>query len=458
MKRFLSIFWALVFALTASSQEEKKAPDYGDFTVDAQVRARGEFRTGLGTMSDGSESPSLLVGDRVRLAFGWERKNISLKITAQHTGQWQDGGQKNTNGSIALHEAWAKMTFGKGFFVQAGRQVLSYDDERLFGAHDWVSTGRAHDALRIGWENERHRLHAIVSVNQTADALDDVVAAKASSTPRLYKNMQTLWYHLGRSEAPFQISALVSNQGVGDISGSGVHYMQTFGAYATFAKRKFFSDAAFYYQLGNDRTGTSVSAFLLNINVGLQFTPKWSLSVGDDYLSGDDGTSAKNKAFNLLYGSYHKFFGAMDYFGYGSAPAYGLNDVHAVCKFRPGEKFNMSLGVRWLATPNPIMDYLKNYYTNHRNNFIYHLSDEEIAYWKPLKGGEHRFGQNLGTEVDLEASYRPWKYVAIDAGFSVLVGTETVQLLRSSDTGTFLSWGWVSFDVNPTIFSTKHRR
>ena len=458
MKRILSIFGAIAFAMTALAQEGKTAPDYGDFTVDAQVRARGEFRTGLGTLDDGSEGPNLMVNDRVRLAFGWERKNISLKIAAQHTGLWQDGGQRNTNGSITLHEAWAKMTFGKGFFAQAGRQELSYDDERLFGAHDWAATGRAHDAFRLGWENERHKLHAIVSVNQTADVVDDIIVTKSTSSPKLYKNMQTLWYHIGRDEAPFQISMLINNQGVSDAGGNGVHYMQTFGAYATFAKRKFFSDASFYYQVGSDRAGTSVSAFLLSLNAGLQFSPKWSLSIGDDLLSGGDGKPGKNKAFNQLYGSYHKFFGTMDYFGYGSTPTYGLNDLHAVCKFKPGEKFDMSMAVRWLATPSPIMDYLKNYYTNHQNNFIYHLSDAEIVYWQPLKGGSHRFGQNIGSEVDVEASYRPWKDITIDAGLSMLIGTETVQLLRSSDTSTFLSWGWVSLNINPTIFSTRHKR
>lgn len=458
MKQFLTL-WAVVFAMTAFAQEGQTAPDYGDFTVNAQVRARGEFRSGLGTFDDGSKSPSLMVNDRVRLSFGWERKNISLKIAAQHTGLWQNGGQKGTSGTIALHEAWAKMTFGKGFFAQAGRQEMSYDDERLFGAHDWAATGRAHDALRLGWENTRNKLHAIVSFNQTADVVNDITdVGRASSAPKLYKNMQTLWYHFGRDEAPFQISLLVNNQGVSDAGGNGVNYMQTFGTNATFAKRKFFADASFYYQVGNDRAGSSVSAFLLSGNVGLQFSPKWRLSIGDDFISGSDGKPGTNKTFNLLYGSYHKFLGSMDCFGYGAIPTYGLNDVHAIAQFKPGEKFNMSMGVHWLATPNAIMDYLKNLYKNRQNNYIYHLTPEEIEYWRPLKGGEHRFGQNLGSEVDLEASYRPWKNVTIDAGFSMLIGTETVQLLKGSDTNTFLSWGWVSLNINPTVFSTRHRR
>ena len=450
MKRILSILGAVVFAMTALAQEEQTAPDYGDFTVDAQVRARGEFRTGLGTLSDGSESPNLMVNDRVRLSIGWERKNISLKIAAQHTGLWQDGGQKNTAGNIAMSEAWAKMTFGKGFFAQAGRQVLSYDDERLFGAHDWASTGRAHDALRLGWENSRNKLHVIASFNQTADVLDDVVATRNSSNPKLYKNMQTLWYHFGRDEAPFQISALFNNQGVSDVSGNGVNYMQTFGTFATFAKRKFFSDASFYYQLGNDRTGTSVSAFLLSANLGLQFSQKWRASLGNDYLSGGDGMPGKNYAFNLLYGSYHKFLGAMDCFGYGAIPSYGLNDLHAGTQFKPCEKFDMSLSCHWMITSNPINNYLKDP--------IEQLTDPSKILIMRRYNGKYRFSQNLGTEVDMEASYRPWKDVTIEAGLSMLIGTETIQLLKGTDYSTFQSWGWVSLNINPTVFSTRHRR
>ena len=119
-----------------------------------------------------------------------------MKIAAQHSGLWQNGEGRNTAGNIAIHEAWAKMMFGKGFFGQVGRQELSYDDERLLGTHDWAATGRAHDALRLGWENDWHSIHAIASFKQTAQTADNV----------LYKNMQVLWYHYGTSFSPFQIS------------------------------------------------------------------------------------------------------------------------------------------------------------------------------------------------------------------------------------------------------------
>ena len=47
-------------------------------------------------------------------------------------------------------------------------------------------------------------------------------------------------------------------------------------------------------------------------------------------LSGSDGEGDKFKAFDPLYGTHHKFYGAMDYF-YASAwqgVAPGLQDAH----------------------------------------------------------------------------------------------------------------------------------
>lgn len=40
----------------------------------------------------------------------------------------------------------------------------------------------------------------------------------------------------------------------------------------------------------------------------------WTVVASADYLSGDSGDSDKYKAFNVLYGTHHKFYGAMDYF------------------------------------------------------------------------------------------------------------------------------------------------
>lgn len=456
MKRKFLTICAFALAVAAAAQlpseqnEEKPTPDYGDFTIDAQVRAFGEVRGGWGTLNDNDAGSNLYVNDRVRLSFGWERKNISLKIAAQHTGLWQGASHKNTAGNISLHEAWAKMTFGKGFFAQAGRQELSYDDERLLGAHDWVATGRSHDALRLGWEGTKHRLHAIVGFNQTADVPVDFSLTPVSSSPKLYKNMQVLWYHFGAEQSPFQISALLMNQGASDIYVGGIRYMQTFGTYMSYEKRKFLANASLYYQTGKDRTGLGVRAFMMSGNFGWKFSPKWQATIGDDYLSGSDGKPGMNRTFNVLYGSYHKFLGSMDHFGYNTIPRYGINDLNAKVNYNCGPKFDMSFAVHWFATSRPVMDYLKDP--------LEHLLDmETFMKWRGYNGS-HRFSRNLGSELDLQFNARPWKFVTIQAGYSLMIATETMQLLKGLDAKKCQNWAWVCLDINPTIFSTRHRR
>ena len=432
--------------MVATGQERT---DYGEFTVDAQVRARGEFRTGPEALADGSTASSLLANDRVRLSFGWERGNLSLKIAGQHSGTWRDEGQKNTSGRVALHEAWAKMTFGKGFFAQVGRQELVYDDERLFGSHDWDPTGRAHDALRLGWGSEKHKLHAIASFNQTGDVVDDIIYGVATSNQKLYKSMQMLWYHFGGNVSPFGMSLLVSNQGVSDAGAGGVNYMQTFGTYLSYARHRFFSDASLYYQTGSDRQGDDVRAFMLGADVGMQFTRKWRASIGDDYYSGGDGMPGTNRTFNLLYGSHHEFLGAMDYFGYNSLPLYGMNDLNVKAAFTPCQKFDMSLAAHWFYSGRPVNNYLKNPTEE--------LTDPQKIAIMRRYNGKYRFPQNLGGELDLAASYRPWEYVTLRAGYSMMVASETMKLFKGDDTSTIHNWGWVSLDISPTIFSTRNR-
>ena len=449
MKRKFLTFMAVAFAVAASAQE-KPAHDYGDFTVDAQVRALGEFRGGLGNLSDGSSASKLFVNDRVRLSFGWERKNISMKISAQHAGSWQNSSQKNNLGKITLHEAWAKMVFGKGFFAQVGRQELCYDDERLFGAHDWAASGRAHDALRVGWGNDKHQIHAIASFNQTADVVDDITIGSAASNTRLYKNMQTLWYHFGKEQSPFQLSALFTNQGASDVKEDSLRYMQTFGVYMSYAKRTLSADFSAYYQTGRDRTGADLRAFMMSGNFGWRFAPKWNAVIGDDYLSGSDGMPGTNRTFNPLYGSYHKFFGSMDYFAYSAVPLYGLNDLHLRFAYNCNPKLDMSLAYHWLTTGRPINDYL--------NDDGPRLRDPELIKKMRKYNGKYRFTQSLGHELDLQINYRPWKFVAIQAGYSMMLTTETTQLIKGTELKKVQNWAWLCLDINPTIFSTKQRK
>src|SRR5690606_1940530 len=70
------------------------------------------------------------------------------------------------NNSFAVFEAWADVALGAGFSTKLGRQVISYDDERIFGALDWSQQGRNHDAALIQYKKNTFMLDVALAFNQ----------------------------------------------------------------------------------------------------------------------------------------------------------------------------------------------------------------------------------------------------------------------------------------------------
>jgi predicted porin len=65
------------------------------------------------------------------------------------------------------------------------------------------------------------------------------------------------------------------------------------------------------------------------------------------------------------------------------------------------------------------------------------------------------FNRSLGHEFELTANYKfnPWG--KLSAGYTLMVGTDTMkELKRTSDSGR-LQWLWLSLNVTPRFFSAK---
>ena len=418
----------IVLGLAALSIMPMQAQtDPGDFTVDAQVRSRGEYRNGQGSLRSEGATPATFINDRVRVGLGWERQNLSVKVAAQHTGVWGDDSQTNNSnkGNISVNEAWAKLRFGKDGvgFLQLGRQALVYDDERLLGGLDWAATGRSHDALKIGYEKGEHRLHGIIAYNQN----EEKRIGNTYDGVAVYKNMQTLWYHYGTT-TPLGISLIFMNQGVENVQQAKTHYMQTLGFYGNGKFGDGFSaNAAFYYQFGRDKNDKSVSAYMASVGLKYQFMPELSLAVGDDYISGTGSDSEKNNTFNVLYGTHHKFYGAMDYFNNTTMPVRGLNDLNATLAYKPSKKVDLS--------------------------GTYHF----FSIARELQPNSD-LGKSLGSELDFQVNWRIQQFVTLQAGYSMMLASETMESIKGGSHDSWQDWGWVSLNINPTIFSTKHRK
>lgn len=403
-------------------QESKKE---NEFSMSMQIRPRAEYRNGaLFPRSEGDEAAAF-INNRARLSMEYNRSNLSMKISAQHVGVWGQDAQIDKNGRFIMNEAWAKLDFGKGFFAQLGRQTLSYDDERILGGLDWNVAGRYHDAVKLGYEKNAHKLHFILAFNQNDEKNIGGTYYKEGGQP--YKNMQTLWYHYTANNLPLDASLLFMNLGweTGDATTlkSDTRYMQTFGTYITYKPQSWDMQGAFYYQTGKNNKAATVSAYMASLKVAYAFNKQWSASLGYDYLSGNDGKGDKFKAFDPLYGTHHKFYGAMDYF-YATAwkgVAPGLQDAQLGIAYKTSAKVSMQLNYHYFAT---------------------------AAKLENVKKG-------LGSEIDYQIDWNIMKDVKLSAGYSIMRGTSSMDIVKGGNHKRWQDWGWLSLNINPQVLFVK---
>ena len=386
------------------------AQDENEINVDAQVRARAEYRNGYQQLRPEGAQPASFINERARLGIGYERGDgLSAKLSVQQVGVWGQYAQIQRSGEIMMNEAWGQLRFGENFFAKLGRQILSYDDERLF-------------ALKLGYENDRHKLHLILGFNQNGERL---LGTKYANPGQPYKHMQTLWYHYGNEDNPFGISALFSNLGWEHTpSAQGdARFMQTLGTYVTYRPEKFDLQASVYYQTGKTLDNyDKISAWMASVNVGFMPNEQWKFNLGYDYLSGEDEKGDTYNTFNPLYGTHHKFYGAMDYFYMAENPRQGLQDIQLGVTFTPTEKLALK------ANGHYFLDAVK------------------------IDGKD----QGLGAEVDLQLDYELMRDVKLTVGYSTMFASKWMPAVAGPESyKRWQDWAFVSLNINPRILSFK---
>lgn len=432
MKLTSIILTGLVLCSSVSYAQEEK----NEFSIDAQLRGRAEYRNGVLSPRYEGDLHSAFINSRARFSLGYKREHLQMKLSAQHVGVWGQDPQIDKNGRFIFNEAWAKLDFGKGVFAQVGRQSLVYDDERLLGSLDWNVAGRYHDALKLGYESKLHKLHLVLAFNQNDEkTIGGTFYNPAKAQP--YKTMQTLWYN-GKWADNFNASLLFMN--VGYETGHQIidketnkvieekgetNYMPTAGTYLTYTPGNWTLNGSFYYQFGKRKVGESVkkvSAYMFGVKAAYKINRQWSVGILTDYLSGDP-ESSKASTFDPLYGTHHKFYGGMDYF-YASAYNKGLWDKQLSVDFKPDSRWALSLNYHHFST----------------------------TYDVRAEGDE---GRSLGSEIDFQVDYVLMKDVKLTAGYSTMLGTKYMDVVKGGSHKAWQDWGWLSLNINPRIFFAK---
>ena len=423
MKKLIFILWVMLWGIPVFAQSEANTEN--DFSIGVQLRPRAEHRNGVLSPLDKNDDPAALISNRARISMEYQREKLALGFSGQHVGVWGQDPALEMSGRAMLNEAWATIAPGGGLFFKLGRQSLAYDDDRILGTLDWHVSGRFHDALKMGYENTRNKLHFILAYNQNGDKLTANSGTFYAPAGQPYKTMQTAWYQYTANKL-FNVSVLAMNLGfqAGTSTFPEVKYMQTFGTNISVQPGAFQLYGTFYYQTGKTASDRSVSAYMGALNASYQISPAWKITLASDYLSGDNTDAAKYTAFDVLYGTHHKFYGTMDY--YYPNFTRGLWDNQLAATFKASSKVTLAL------------------------NYHYFLTTTDVTV------DQNTQSRLLGTEVDFQITWNIMQDVALVGGYSAMLGTDAMKVVKNvPDAKELQNWTWVSLNINPKVLITR---
>jgi len=395
-----------------------------------------------------NEDRSQFLFGRIRINADYERRGLQAHVVLQNMAVWGMSG----NQAINLYEGWVKMTAKNGLFIQAGRVELAYDDERIIGPNDFATAALSHDIVRAGYEGHGHKVHALFAYNQNGDNVYN--GTYYDDGAQSYKTMQTVWYHYDVPKFPLGASLLFMNLGLQagrykEVDGKVVEDVynppstvnqQMWGGYLNFHPKYLTLEGSYYRQTGRvvdeEKFSKPIKAWMASVKATVNPTDRYGFVLGYDYLSGDDYVPVayggpfvmvnhpQIKGFTPLYGSRTKFYGIMDYFyqsAYTKGFTPGLQNAYLGVFGNPIGKLNCSATYHYLAVANKL--------------------DE--------------LNRTLGHSIELQASYQFSQYVNLMAGYTQMLGTETMACLKQKGSSKSAHWGWFTLVVSPSLFKAK---
>ena len=412
------LFPTSIYAQDMEEEVEYETRGVGEhaFIIDAQVRARGEYRNGAVVPRGEADKAAMFVNERTRLGIGYASDGIQLQFSGQHAGVWGIQGINGSSDGFSINTAWGQInTNNRLFSARVGRQTLSYDNERIIGANDWSAPGNSHNALRLAYEDEWHKLHILGAINRSEERVNGNFYN--DTITNLYKNMQTLWYHFGNISYPIQGSLLLMNIGreTGVEGAPKTNYLQTMGVFVTYDTYHLGATVEGYYQMGKEVNDDKTSAWMAAVDFRYTLNNEWTFNLGYDYLSGSEATDKKNHSFCPLYGSFHSFHGAMDYFtsSYFQPFHEGLSDIHAGCKWNAYKDVSVSGSYHFLSTSSDMVQ--------------------------------------LSHEADFTANWQIKKDVTLNLGYSFAINSKNMNRLLGGSNKKWQSFCFLQLNISPRV-------
>ncbi|MBN2424652.1 MAG: alginate export family protein [Calditrichaceae bacterium] len=399
---------------------------YGQLIINSELRPRIEHRDGYGSLPVDKSDPACFVSQRSRLNILYSDSLYNFTFSVQDVRVWGDAtiykstGVHGSEASLDLYQANFEWFFHSQASLKIGRQTFAIDDERLISPRNWNQNGLSYDALLLRYGYNKWNINLGLSLNND----------KENKYGNLFTpdKMKTLnFIHFQRPlESSGRISFLSIASGFTKSDTSEVIYMKgTIGTFINFKLNNIEYSGSAYYQFGKNKSGVPVRAYFLNSNLTIK-SNALSVMAGIDYLSGNpkQANPDKDRLFDLLYGTRHRYFGSMDYFSdpIKSTHSRGLADILI--------KGNKKI--------------FKDFAVQADLHFFY-LQDN-----KPV------LSDYLGKELDLSFSYQCAPVMKLIGGISVFNSSKYFCAMQSGNVSDRVPvWAWLTIDFKLNLYNQE---
>ena len=393
-------------------------PLYSQFSLNGEIRPRAEFRQGYRRMPMPEDTPAGLISQRTRLTLGFGADKLTTNISIQDVRIW---GQERTlthEPSLDLHEAWVQLAINERLSLRAGRQVLRYDNQRFLAVNDWSQVAQKHDGLVMRYQNGVNELHIGAAFNQSAERLTGTQYYLGN-----YKTLNYLWYKTALTPA-LDISLLAIADGYEHPENPRMLYMRgTWSTYFDYQADNLSVRANPAIQHGKTPYGQDITSWYFSLEATASTLSFMNSTLGLEVLSGNDFSTPDEtyRVFDPSYGAGHIVHGYMDYF------------INIPAHTRGAGLVNPYLKNRFLLNEDMVFDAdLHVFYL--QNNYVHAGST---------------INKYLGTETDLTLRYSFNPFTQISVGYSMMFGTESMEIIRGGNKDEFAHWSFIMLRVTP---------
>lgn len=384
------------------------------FSLSGELRPRTEYSHGYGTLAADGQKASIFTSQRTRLNLDYKKDLLNFGLVFQDVRVWGSQAQLTDNQTVAvnLHQAWGEIGLTKEFGIKIGRQELSYDDQRILGSVGWAQQARSHDLALLKYTGKLN-VHVGLAHHENTNRKNNFFDGLDA-----YKDLQFLWINRKTDKLNWSLLFLNNGKPVKINNKQVSKYSQTFGAHIDFPLKRLTLSGNLYFQSGEDGNNKSLSGHNLLIEANYKATEKIQLLAGYELLSGTDyDKTQKNRSFNPIYGTNHKFNGFMDYFYAGGQHLFnvGLSDLYA--KFTAGNaKTIFNADIHFFSSAARVSATDKNY---------------------------------LGTELDLTLTYNLNQVTRFSLGYSKLFATESMKIIKGVTSDAPNNWAYLMIAITP---------